>query len=648
AGESHVNKCLDQTLLSPEGQESTQPDLSLSNSLHNDLDEVSGVTGLANNGGFGSNEMPLTDTYNPYDDEQPASISEGSCSKEGEVVAASEVAVDPSTTCFGDVGESMEDVACDEGGMEVRGSDKDGEEWAEFDEQMPMELEQSDSMYLDGGEGERELDANEVQWGEFEQTMITESMDESGAVSLSVEQQQTSVTIIKQQKSNDVTERPWSQNAKRSRTCPWYKFMPKTSFTVDAFSYGAIQGCTAYFLSHFHSDHYANLVIQQLRVKPEYVISLPIDTPVDVQGVTVTLIDANHCPGAVLFLCEIPQGSTDNQQSVKKLKPIRYLHTGDFRAHPSHAQHPAVQACLPLDSIYLDTTYCRPSHTFPPQKAVIDAIVELAVGVVRHRKSVKDLVGGVWEFANGDGKGNEGDDSGGVAGGFMVLAKKLKGGTFSMMNWLMGSKKEQTGSGNDQAVAVKPVSAQVADQNLKSTLVVVGTYLIGKEKVFKAIAKALGTKVYVDSRKKRILLCLEDEELNEMITTNPREAGVHVMGLGTLNNDCLTKWLSENSTNHDRILAIRPTGWTYRPPKDTKKGKPGQDQPFSMLSLKPTHPSPKVCIVGLPYSEHSSYEELKTFVQSVPATKIIPTVNISRHEEMRVMFEGWKREAGLL
>jgi len=59
-------------------------------------------------------------------------------------------------------------------------------------------------------------------------------------------------------------------------------------------------------------------------------------------------------------------------------------------------------------------------------------------------------------------------------------------------------------------------------------LVVVGTYSIGKERIVMGIAKALGTKIYAPVGKRRICACLEDQELMDLITDDPKQGQVHM------------------------------------------------------------------------------------------------------------------------
>ncbi|KAG4951125.1 DNA cross-link repair protein SNM1 [Glycine max] len=166
-----------------------------------------------------------------------------------------------------------------------------------------------------------------------------------------------------------------------TRSCPFYKKMPGTMFTVDAFRYGCVEGCSAYFLTHFHCDHYGGLskkwshgpiycspltgrLVQMcLSVNPLYIHPLEFNKEHVIDGVKVTLLEANHCPGAALIHFNLPNGQ-------------RYLHTGDFRACKlMQAYHLLVNQRVNV--LYLDTTYCNPKYRFPSKEEVLNYVVKI-------------------------------------------------------------------------------------------------------------------------------------------------------------------------------------------------------------------------------------------------------------------------------
>lgn len=410
------------------------------------------------------------------------------------------------------------------------------------------------------------------------------------------------------------------------RKAPFYKVLQGMPIAVDAFRYGTIPGVTAYFLTHAHSDHYtnlasnwksgpiycsgdtANLIKHMLSVDPKWVHPLPMNVPTvvpDSGGVTVTLIEANHCPGSCLFLFEGPQtvhagDSTFKSPFVGSGKAFRYLHCGDFRASPQHLMHPAVRG-KQIDHVYLDTTYLDPKYTFPPQPLVISACAELA----------KRIVSGEW-----------------------IGAPDTNGKRDSTMDaWVIPS-----------ARANNTVMRQPKDR----MLVVVGTYSIGKERIVKAIAQALKTKIYCDAHKGAILRCQNDSELHALLTKDPSEAGVHIVPLHMIVSDKLKTYVQRFKGTYSRVVGFRPTGWTYTPPSGSDLSPPipsiisrGQSRSFTHADLKPMQKS-TFCVqmYGVPYSEHSSFFELTCFAMSFDWVKMIATVNVG-NEKSRAKMAKW-------
>ena len=163
------------------------------------------------------------------------------------------------------------------------------------------------------------------------------------------------------------------------------------AFIVDGFAYPRPE-CRSYFLTHYHSDHTvglspnfsgstiycsdvtAALVVHDLGVHPRWVSALPMGTAVVIEGVEVTAIDANHCPGAIMlhFREAGKQGGTGD---------YTLLHCGDFRAEEHLRTSATLRGALGrgggLDLLYLDTTYCLPRFDFPPQKDALASIASI-------------------------------------------------------------------------------------------------------------------------------------------------------------------------------------------------------------------------------------------------------------------------------
>ena len=66
-------------------------------------------------------------------------------------------------------------------------------------------------------------------------------------------------------------------------------------------------------------------------------------------------MDANHCPGAVQFLFQLPDGGA------------RYVHCGDMRFCAALTEDKHLKRFVGARAVFLDTTYCNPRFTFPLQ-----------------------------------------------------------------------------------------------------------------------------------------------------------------------------------------------------------------------------------------------------------------------------------------
>ncbi|OAY77613.1 DNA cross-link repair 1 protein [Ananas comosus] len=293
-------------------------------------------------------------------------------------------------------------------------------------------------------------------------------------------------------------------------TFPRHKLIPNSRFVVDGFR-SAGDFSVSYFLSHFHSDHYAGLnpswcegiifcsevtarlLKEILRVPHFFVVPLALGETVGIDGWDVTLVDANHCPGAVQFLFKGPRG-WDGQRNAN---PARYVHTGDFRFCESMKSDSNLREFVGSDAVFLDTTYCNPKFVFPSQEESVEY-------VVRTIRRIRDQ--------------NKGSS--------------------------------------------------------ESILFLIATYVVGKEKILLEISRQCDCLLHVDSRKMAILSVLGFGETG-VFTEDASASHIHVIGWNLLGETWpyfrpnfvkMKEIMIERG--YSRVVGFVSTGWMYETKRD--------------------------------------------------------------------------------
>lgn len=122
-------------------------------------------------------------------------------------------------------------------------------------------------------------------------------------------------------------------------------------------------------------------------------------------------------------------------------------------------------------------------------------------------------------------------------------------------------------------------------------------------------AQAINKRVYVEKAKYKTILCFNwSSDLMNRITIDEKETNLWVVPLGQINIGNLEKILKENSSRFNKVIGVQPTGWTLT---NNKGG--GKINKNGHLSLRTKD---RVTICSVPYSEHSSFNELISFIRT--------------------------------
>ena len=162
---------------------------------------------------------------------------------------------------------------------------------------------------------------------------------------------------------------------------------------------------------------------------------------------------------------------------------------------------------------------------------------------------------------------------------------------------------------------VKFICDRTKDESHKNSLILVGTYTTGKEELVINISKELGIPVYVpDDRYRSIEGLIECKFVSkDVFIRDPNQTKLHLVSLMGCNEIESANYAKQLGYNN--VICIRASGWG---------GKAFWQTPLVSVIDDVT-----VSIYNVPYSDHSSPDQLVNFVKTCRPSKITSTTQFS-------------------
>lgn len=352
--------------------------------------------------------------------------------------------------------------------------------------------------------------------------------------------------------------------------CPEHKWVMGTFVLVDAFKQGPHPEAAAYILTHFHSDHYAGLDRRWSAIR----------TPIYASPVTRALAEA--------------------RLDVRR---------GLITALELNTWQPIDQS---LRIAFVNAHHCPGSVMVIFERRDVDGSVRRILHTGDCRASTELLAepllqNGPWEAVYLDTTYCHPKHA------FPAQSDTIRA-TVSFCSALVADK---------QQFRFCPIKR----------LVLVGSYMIGKERIAIGVARALGSPIFVDPEKRRLMNLLEWEELSVLLTDKPTEASVHLVSMQHLSQDGLNEYLGQYYPHHaTHIVGIRPTGWVGTAPTTVSHAHTYQRHPKEAPVIRKA----AITVHSVPYSEHSSFSELADLISHLAPKLVVPTVGNPRDAFLRL------------